>query len=90
VNTHTVSTDNGMLRALTNLVDQSNISGTFQSLEGAGEHVSMITYHQMLPAVNVNPGYTVPPITRPRGYLIKQKQQKKIQPVLTVHVPLHK
>jgi hypothetical protein len=67
-----------MLRALTNLADQSNISGTFQSLEGAREHVPMTAYHQMLPAVNVNPGYTVPPITRPRGYL-KQKRQKKIQ-----------
>lgn len=30
----------------------------------------------MVPAVSVNPGYTVPPITRPSGYL-KTKQRKR-------------
>lgn len=32
-------------------------------------HPSVQTYHHMVPAVSVNPGYTVPPMTRPSGYL---------------------
>lgn len=34
------------------------------------------THHHMVPAVSVSPGYTVPPMTRPKGYLQAWKQRR--------------
>ena len=89
MNTQTVSTDNGMLREFTNLGTIKYL-GTFcgnQTECMTLECVPLMTYHQIVPAVNVKPGYTVPPITRPRGYL-KQQQQKK-SAIICLDIPFY-
>ena len=71
VNTQTVSTDNGILREFNTLRGQISYfkySENYFSNSSKNKPYAK-SYHHMEPAVKVNPGNTVPPITRPKGYL---------------------
>lgn len=63
--------------------DKKIISKKFDLGRGKAHELHALPYHHIVPAVIVRPGNTVPPITRPRGYLPVLKNHYSAIQILT-------